>query len=124
MTTMTKTGAKPIEMLTLEEVLAMPLYKVELLDILKNLMDSREALLRKYNGAVKRNALDRLSDKGLLNTESIITLYPQVLAKVARNLSSLERQAITQLGDMALHNTYVLLKKEQDEQDNGGQAAE
>ena len=121
---MTKTGAKPIEMLTLEEVLAMPLYKVELLDILKNLMDSREALLRKYNGAVKRNALDRLSDKGLLNTESIITLYPQVLAKVARNLSSLERQAITQLGDMALHNTYVLLKKEQDEQDNGGQAAE
>lgn len=103
--------------LTLGEVIAMPLYKAELINLLKELDHAKQAFAYKHahfvtSRMVKRHITDRLDENGLLNAESIITLYPQILAKVARNLSAVEREAIISIGDMALHNTMVILEKQ------------
>ena len=103
--------------LTLGEVIAMPLYKAELINLLKELDYAKQAFAYKHAHFVidrmaKRHITDRLDEKGLLNAESIITLYPQVLAKVAKNLPAAERKAIISIGDMALHNTMVILEKQ------------
>ena len=103
--------------LTLGEVIALPLYKAELINLLKELDHAKQDFVQKHayfvrNRMVKRHVTDRLDEKGLLNAESISTLYPQVLAKVAKNLSATEREAIVNIGDMALHNTMVILEKQ------------
>lgn len=103
--------------LTLGEVIALPLYKAELINLLEELDHAKQAFVQTHtyfvrNRMVKRHITDRLDEKGLLNAESIRTLYPQVLAKVAKNLSATEREAIVNIGDMALHNTMVVLEKQ------------
>lgn len=103
--------------LTLGEVIAMPLYKAELINLLKELDHAKQAFAYKHanfviDRRVKRHITDRLDEKGLLNAESIITLYPQVLAKISKNLPAAERKAIINIGDMALHNTMVILEKQ------------
>lgn len=99
--------------LTLGEVIALPLYKAELINLLKELDHAKQKYaLAHARFATKRHVTDRLDEKGLLNAKSIIALYPQVLAKVAKNLSAVEREAIVNIGDMALHNTMVVLEKQ------------
>lgn len=99
--------------LTLGEVIALPLYRAELINLLKELDHAKQKYaLTHARFAIKRHVTDRLDEKGLLNAKSIITLYPQVLAKVAKNLSAVEREAIVNIGDMALHNTMVVLEKQ------------
>lgn len=97
--------------LTLGEVIALPLYKAELINLLQEMDHAKQGFRRKHRNP-KRHVTDRLDEKGLLNAKSIIALYPQVLAKVAKNLSAVEREAIVNIGDMALHNTMVVLEKQ------------
>lgn len=107
--------------LTLGEVIKMPLYKVELVNLLREMDHAREGLMRRYDAQyaaryghpkLKRHVTDRLRDKGLLNAESLIMLYPRVLAKDTPNLSANERTAVVNICDMALHNTLAVLNKQ------------
>ena len=106
--------------LTLGEVIKMPLYKAELVNLLREMDHAREDLIQRYiarygarfKSGLKRHVTDRLRDKGLLNAESLIILYPRVLAKDTPNLSANERTAVVNICDMALHNTLAVLNKQ------------
>lgn len=100
--------------LTLGEVIKMPLYKAELVNLLSEMDHARENLMRmrRYDAQLKRHVTDRLRDKGLLNAKSLIILYPRVLAKDTPNLSANERAAVVNICDMALHNTLAVLNKQ------------
>lgn len=106
--------------LTLGEVIKMSLYKAELVNLLREMDHAREDLMQRciarygasFKSGLKRHVTDRLRDKGLLNAESLIILYPRVLAKDTPNLSANERTAVVNICDMALHNTLAVLNKQ------------
>lgn len=108
---------KPVEELTLGEVIGLKEYKTELYLILNEIERTKRVMQLRSTRGLKRDVTDRLEDKGLLTTSAIIDLYPKVLAKVEKDLSANERQAIIQIGDMALHATLQTLKKKQQEND-------
>lgn len=99
--------------LTLGEVIALPIYRAELINLLKEIDFAKQAFTQKYSkGLRKRHVTDRLDEKGLLNAESLIELYPRILAKLTKDLSAAEREAILQICDLALHNTMIILEKQ------------
>lgn len=109
-----KTAKNP-ESLTLGELIAMPLYRAEIVNVLNDVHKAKRKaqLVADYRyTSLKRQGTDRLSDKGLLNADDLIMLYPQVIAKVAKNLSANERSTILSICDIALHNTLLTLKKQ------------
>lgn len=92
----------------------------EIKEVIESVEKSREVAEAGSKYGLKRNPYQTLKEKGLMNPDFIISEFDKIQAK-ASNLSSGERDVISKIMMMALHNAavkeYEKINKSEDPQD-------
>ena len=92
----------------------------EIKEVIESVEKSREVAEAGSKYGLKRNPYQTLKEKGLMNPDFIISEFDEIQAK-ASNLSSGERDVISKIMMMALHNAavkeYEKINKSEDPQD-------
>lgn len=83
----------------------------EVKEVIENVEKSRKVAELGSKYGLKRNPYQTLKEKGLMNPDFILSEFDKIQAK-ASNLSSGERDVISKIMMMALHNTAVKAYKE------------
>lgn len=92
----------------------------EVKEVIESVEKSREVAEAGSKYGLKRNPYQTLKEKGLMNPDFILSEFDKIQAK-ASNLSSGERDVISKIMMMALHNAavkeYEKINKSEDPQD-------
>lgn len=92
----------------------------EIKEVIESVEKSRQIAEAGATNGLKRNPYQTLKEKGLMNPDFVISEFDKIQAK-ASNLSSGERDVISKIMMMALHNAavkeYEKLNKSEDPQD-------
>lgn len=98
--------------MTVEEMLALDLFKQNLKRTLNELKISREKFCREHRA--KAHPIDFLIKKGLMDSvESFIEVYKGVLQKTVdrEEYSATKREYIQLVGDTVINQTYIQLEE-------------
>ena len=92
----------------------------EIKEVIESVEKSRKEAEMLSKHGLKRNPYQTLKEKGLMNPDFVISEFDKIQAK-ASNLSSGERDVISKIMMMALHNAavkeYEKINKSEDHQD-------
>lgn len=109
-----------VSKLSISDVLKMKLFYDNANSEIRKTIASREEVAKRLRPGERLNAhpIDKLNNKGFLNTSNFIVTFARVLNKVETTLSSTERGFILSIGMQAFNKTMRKLINDEKERNN------